>query len=89
MGVNISGITSISVEGIVDYENLNWCKMVITSGDVKSEIYFTQDGLRQRWLQYESGVLRSEVELRRTKVVMRIYDEKGKLVEEIKSKEAF
>ncbi|MGC8852972.1 MAG: hypothetical protein ACP5P0_05145 [Hydrogenobacter sp.] len=89
MGVNISGITSISVEGIVDYENLNWCKMVITSGDVKSEIYFAQDGLRQRWLQYKSGVLRSEVELRRTKAVMRIYDEKGKLVEEIKSKETF
>jgi hypothetical protein len=89
MGVAISGITNISVEGIVDYEDLNWCKLVITSGDVRSEIYFTQDGLRQRWLQYKGGVLRSETELRKTKAIMRIYDEKGNLVEEVRSRETF
>ncbi|SNZ12226.1 hypothetical protein [Hydrogenobacter hydrogenophilus] len=88
-GATINGITSISVEGIVDYEDINWCKLVITSGDVRSEIYFTQDGLRQRWVQYKGGVLRSETELRKTKAIMRIYDEKGNLVEEVRSKERF
>lgn len=71
------------------YEDLNWCKLVIINGDVRSEIYFTQDGLRQRWVQYKGGVLRSETELRKTKAIMRIYDEKGNLIEEVRSKERF
>lgn len=63
--------------------------MVIASGDFRSEIYFTQDGLRQRWVQYKGGVIRSETQIRKTKALMRIYDEKGNLIEEVRSKEAF
>jgi hypothetical protein len=37
----------------------------------------------------KGGVLRSETELRKTKAIMRIYDEKGNLVEEVRSKETF
>ncbi|BAI69690.1 MAG: hypothetical protein KNN13_04265 [Hydrogenobacter thermophilus] len=88
-GVSFSGITSITVEGIVDYEELNWCKVVITSGDMRSEIYFTQDGSRQRWVQYKGGTIRSETQIRKTKAIMRIYDERGNLIEEVRSKEAF
>ncbi|MFN3813772.1 MAG: hypothetical protein ACK4SM_04025 [Aquificaceae bacterium] len=88
-GASISGATTITVEGIVDYEDMNWCKVVLNSDGFKSEIYFTQDGLRQRWIQYKNGMLRSDMEVRKAKAVMRLYDEKGNLVEEVKSKEAF
>ncbi len=88
-GIVLSGVTNITIEGIVDYEDINWCKMVIASGDFRSEIYFTQDGLRQRWVQYKGGVIRSETQIRKTKALMRIYDEKGNLIEEVRSKEAF
>lgn len=88
-GATLRGSTTITVEGIVDYEDMNWCKLVLSSEGFRSEIYFTQDGLRQRWMQYKNGMLRSDMEVRKTKAVMRLYDEKGNLVEEVKSKEAF
>ncbi len=85
------GISSgpMRIEGIVDYENINWCKVVIELPDAKTEIYYTQDGIRQRVVQYSKGVRRNEVEIRKSKTVVRIYDEKGNLVEEVKGKEFF
>ncbi len=77
------------IEGIVDYEDINWCKMVVRGQDATLEVYYTQDGMRQRVVQYAGGVKRTEVEIRKSKAVMRIYDSKGALVEEIKGREEF
>ncbi len=77
------------IEGIVDYEDINWCKMVIKGPQATTEVYYTQDGTRQRVVQYADNVRRSEVEIRRTKAIMRIYDKDGNLVEELQSREHF
>lgn len=77
------------IEGIVDYENINWCKMIIKAPDATLEVYYTQDGTRQRVVQYAGNIRRTEVEIRRTKAVMRIYDKQGKLAEELQSREYF
>ncbi len=47
------------------------------------------DTLRQRVIQYVKGVKRTETEIRKSKAVMRIYDDQGNLVEEIRSRESF
>lgn len=77
------------IEGIVDYEGINWCKMVVKRQEATLEVYYTQDGLRQRVIQYVKGVRRTETEIRKSKAVMRIYDDQGNLVEEIRSRESF
>lgn len=77
------------MEGIVDYENINWCKMVITTSNSTYEILYTQDGTRELISQYKGGKKRTEVRVGQTKAILRIYDTNGNLVEEVSIKERF
>lgn len=77
------------VEGIVDYENINWCKMVITTPSSAYEILYTQDGTRELISQYKGGKKRTEVRIGQTKANLKLYDMEGNLVEEVSTKERF
>ena len=77
------------VEGIVDYENINWCKMVITTSNSTYEILYTQDGTRELISQYKEGKKRTEVRIGHTKSTLKLYDTNGNLVEEVSTKERF
>lgn len=73
----------------MNYENINWCKMVITTSNSTYEILYTQDGTRELISQYKGGKKRTEVRVGQTKAILRLYDTNGNLVEEVSTKERF
>ncbi|AAC07021.1 hypothetical protein [Aquifex aeolicus] len=79
----------IYVEGIVDYEGKNWCKVVVRTPYSVTEVYYTPDGSGEKVVKYKNGKKMAEIELVENQVYLRLYDKNGKVVEEIKSREEF
>ncbi|RUM30580.1 MAG: hypothetical protein DSY32_02055 [Aquifex sp.] len=79
----------IYVEGIVDYEGKNWCKIVVRTPYSTTEIYYTPDGSGEKVVNYKEGKKRAEIEIIDKKVFLRLFDRRGSVVEEIKSREQF
>ncbi|WP_457601288.1 hypothetical protein [Hydrogenivirga sp.] len=85
-GERING--SVYVEGIVDYEGVNWCKFVINRPGAKTEIYYTLDGEGQRVVEYIKGKKAAAIEIFEGKAKMKIYDKDGNVIEELKARES-
>jgi len=79
----------IYVEGIVDYEGKNWCKIVVRTPYSTTEIYYTPDGSGEKVVNYKLGKKRAEIEVVDKKLFLRLFDRKGSVIEEIKAKEEF
>lgn len=84
-GKSING--SVHVEGIVDYEGVNWCKFVINRPKARTEIYYTLNGEGQRVVEYINGKKAAVIEIFKGKARMSIYDKDGNVVEEVKARE--
>ncbi len=85
IGKSING--SVHVEGIVDYEGVNWCKFVINRPKARTEIYYTMDGEGQRVVEYINGKKAAVIEIFEGKAKLKIYDKDGNVVEEVKARE--
>ncbi|WP_461831359.1 hypothetical protein [Aquifex sp.] len=87
--VIVSPSVKMTVEGIVDYEDENFCRILINQGTVKTILMFTEKGDYYRIIQYEYGKKRTELDIKGRKAVLKIFDQKGEVVEELRSREAF
>ncbi len=81
--------STVYVEGIVDYEDINWCKVVITLPASKLELYYTRDGKLVRVMEFKGNKKRAEVDFKNKNIDVRVFDPKGEVFEEFKSKETF
>ena len=79
----------IKIEGIIDYEDINYCEITIKQKKFTSQIFYTEDGKYYRWIQYENGKKRTELDIKGGRAVLKIFDKEGNVVEELKSKEEF
>lgn len=81
--------STVYVEGIVDYEGVNWCKVVITLPASKLELYYTRDGKLVRIMEYKGDKKRAEVDFKNKNIDVRVFDQNGEIFEEFKSRETF
>ncbi len=79
----------VKIEGIIDYEDINFCKVIIKQKDIMSQILYTEDGKYYKWIQFEDDKKRTELDIKGKKAVLKMYDKNGDIIEELKSKEAF
>ncbi len=79
----------VKIEGIIDYEDTNFCKITIKQKEITSQILYTEDGTYYKWIQFENGKKRTELDIKGKKAVLKMYDEDGNVIEELKSKEYF
>ena len=86
-GKKVNG--TIEIEGIVDYEDINWCKVVINLPSSKLELYYTADGKLVRVIEYKRNKKRAELDFKEKNIDLRIFDREGNLFEEFKSRETF
>ena len=80
---------TIYIKGIVDYKDMNFCKVIITLPSSTLEFYYTRDGELIRVVEKKKSKKSVEVDFKDKNVYLRVFDKKGNIFEEFKSKETF